>query len=316
MNNLICVTVGDINGIGIEILLNLSKKKLIKNFILFTNSKILEKYLLKNKIKIKINKIDLDIKNYNYKKNNLNIFDYDAKNEIENTLISIKKSYSVCKKELFKGVITLPVNKKIINKKNKNFIGHTEYFEKMSNVKITNMLFIYKKLIITPLTTHVKITDISNIIKSKKFILNKIVTLNKTLKDKFFIKQPKIIISGLNPHSGENGMVGDEETNYIIPIIKKLKKKNIFIDGPISADSMLTNINIKKYDCFVFAFHDQALIPFKYISKYNGINYTSNLDIIRVSPDHGTAYNLVGKNIASNNSLLNCFKFLNKIKNK
>ena len=85
------------------------------------------------------------------------------------------------------------------------------------------------------------------------------------------------------------------------------------IHGPISGDSMLTKYNLKKYDCFLFIFHDQGLIPFKYISNFNGVHYTSNLKIIRVSPDHGTAYDLVGKNVASNKSLLNCFKFIKKI---
>ena len=117
----------------------------------------------------------------------------------------------------------------------------------------------------------------------------------------------------MNPHAGENGYIGHEEIKYIIPQIIKLKKNKVNIHGPISGDSMLTKNNLKKYDCFLFIFHDQGLIPFKYISNFQGVHYTSNLNILRVSPDHGTAYDLVGKNVASNKSLLNCFKFIKKI---
>ena len=99
----------------------------------------------------------------------------------------------------------------------------------------------------------------------------------------------------------------------IKPVITRLKKQKLNIDGPFSADSMINDKNLKDYDCFVFLFHDQALIPFKYISKFSGVNFTGNLDIIRTSPDHGTAYNLVGTNKISNKSLLNCFNLIKKI---
>ena len=124
---------------------------------------------------------------------------------------------------------------------------------------------------------------------------------------------PKIIISGINPHSGENGQIGNEEKKFIMPIIKKLRKLGISINGPISADSMLIKKNINKYNCFIYIYHDQALIPFKYISQFTGVNYTGNLDIIRTSPDHGTAYDLRGKKNISDTSFLNCFKLIKKI---
>ena len=123
----------------------------------------------------------------------------------------------------------------------------------------------------------------------------------------------KIIISGLNPHAGENGKLGNEEIEIINPAVKKLKSKGIKIHGPHSADSLLINKNLEHYDCFIFIFHDQALIPFKYISQFSGVNYTGNLSIIRASPDHGTAYNLVDSKNISDKSLLNCFKLIKEI---
>ena len=122
-----------------------------------------------------------------------------------------------------------------------------------------------------------------------------------------------MIISGLNPHAGENGLIGKEEKETINPILSKLRKKGVNIKGPFSADSMLIKKNLNKFDCFIFIYHDQALIPFKYISQFAGVNYTGNLDIIRTSPDHGTAYNLIGTNKYSNKSLINCYKLVNKI---
>ena len=108
-------------------------------------------------------------------------------------------------------------------------------------------------------------------------------------------------------------MIGNEEKKIILPTIKKLRKIGIDIDGPLSADSLLIKKNIQTYNCFIFIYHDQALIPFKFISQFTGVNYTGNLDIIRTSPDHGTAYNLVKSKNISNKSLLNCYKLVQRI---
>ena len=175
------------------------------------------------------------------------------------------------------------------------------------------MILFHKKIIISPLTTHIKVNKISKIISNKIYLQNQVLNLIKTLKIDFNIKNPKIVVSGLNPHAGEKGKIGREEIEIISPTIKKLRKKNLNVDGPLSADSMLINKNFKKYDCFVFIFHDQALIPFKYISQFSGVNYTGNLSIIRTSPDHGTAYNLLKSKDISNKSFLNCYKLVNKI---
>ena len=174
------------------------------------------------------------------------------------------------------------------------------------------MIFVYNNLIITTLTTHIKLNSVTNNLSKKNYIYNKIINLNNVLIKYFKIKKPKIILSGVNPHASENDMFGHEENKYLVPQINKLLKKDIYIQGPYSADSILNNKNIKKCDCFVFCYHDQALVTYKYISKNRGINFTGGLSVLRVSPDHGTAYDLVGKNMAENKSLINCYKFLNK----
>ncbi len=129
----------------------------------------------------------------------------------------------------------------------------------------------------------------------------------------FGIKKPKFIIAGINPHNGENGMISKEDDILLKPIIYQLKKMKIDIIGPISPDAIVNKKNLDSFNCFIFTYHDQALIPFKLISEYSGVNYTSNLEIIRVSPDHGTAYDIVGKNNESPLGVINSFKLLKKI---
>ncbi len=314
MNRYTAITIGDEKGIGIEILFNLLEKKNIKNSILFCNHSILKKIIKLKKIKIDVNIVNKNKNKIEFKKNKLNIFNYNCRSSYENTYKSLIHSFNFCKSKLGKGIVTLPLNKeKIKNNIDKNFIGHTEFFQKKDRKQNSNMILYHNKIIISTLTTHIKLKDVSRKISKKDFLKNQIINLNNSLIKDFNIKNPKIIISGLNPHAGENGKIGIEEKKIIIPILKIIKKMNISIDGPFSADSILIDKNLDKYHCFLFIYHDQALIPFKYISKFSGVNYTGNLSIIRTSPDHGTAYNLVGTKKFSNKSLINCFDLVNKI---
>lgn len=316
MNKLVAITIGDINGIGIEILIKTWQEEKIKNFILLTNINILNKLLKRRKIKLKLNLVNYKKNKFIYNKEKFNIFSYSANSLEDNTYKSLKYGYNLCKNKKCIGVITLPLRKDLIkNKINKNFIGHTEYFQKKDKKNNVNMILFHKKIIISPLTTHIEVKKISKFISKKTYLFNQIYNLNKTLKLDFNIKKPKLVISGLNPHAGENGEIGTEEIQIIHPVIKKLQKKDVNINGTFSADSLLIKENIDKFDCFIFIYHDQALIPFKFISQFSGVNYTGNLNIIRTSPDHGTAYNLLGSNKISNKSFINSYKLINKIYN-
>jgi len=314
MNKLIAVTIGDINGIGIDILIKTWKEKKIKNFILITNINILEKKLKEKNIKLLLNLVNYEKNKFVYNKDKFNIFSYKANSLEDNTYKSLKYGNILCTNKKCIGVITLPLRKDLIKDKiDKNFIGHTEFFQKKDKKNNVNMILFHKKIIISPLTTHIELKKVSKIISNKEFLFNQIYNLNKCLKLDFNIKKPKLIISGLNPHAGENGKLGTEEKKIIYPVIKKLQKKDINIKGPLSADSLLIKRNIDKFDCFIFIYHDQALIPFKFISQFSGVNYTGNLNIIRTSPDHGTAYNLLGSSKISNKSFINCYKLIKKI---
>ena len=314
MNKLIAITIGDIKGIGIEILIKSWENNQIKNFVLVTNIVMLKNYLNRKKKNVKINLINENLTKINFIENKINVFSYKTKSLEDNTYKSLKYAYDLCISKKCIGMITLPLRKDIIkNSIDNNFIGHTEYFQKLDKKNYANMILFHKKIIISPLTTHIEIKKISKIISNKKFLYNQLYNLNQCLKFDFGINKPKIIISGLNPHAGENGKIGNEEKKILIPVISKLKKNGINIYGPYSADSILIQKNLNNFNCFVFIYHDQALIPFKYISQFTGVNYTGNLDIIRTSPDHGTAYNLIGSKAISNRSLINSFKLVKKI---
>ena len=175
------------------------------------------------------------------------------------------------------------------------------------------MIFVYNNIYFVPLTIHLELKKVSKEFKKTNKYIKKIESLNQTIIRDFGIKKPKFIMAGINPHCGENGIISQEDNFLLKPIIKKLKKLKINVDGPISPDAIVNKKNLKHYNCFIFTYHDQALIPFKLISEYSGVNFTSNLDIIRVSPDHGTAYDIVGHKNVSPYGVINSFKLLKKI---
>jgi len=308
---LICVTIGDIEGIGIHLLLKEFKKGKIKNFILFTNLKIFLNYIKfsKNKINI-INNTNL----HNYNKSKLNILNYNTKNKNTNTMDSLKYGYELTKKKLFIGILTLPLNKyKLNNLVNRKFIDQTSFFSNKENQKYSNMVFFYNNKFFIPLTIRIELKKVHKSFKNKVLMIKKIKNLNSTLINDFKIKKPKIILAGINPHAGENKTISKDDDKYLLPIIHHLRKKKIIVYGPFSGDGIINNENLKNYDAFIFTYHDQALIPFKIISNYEGVNFTSNLNIIRVSPSHGTAEKLIGSNKVISKGIINCFNLIKKI---
>ena len=308
-----CITIGDEKGVGLELIFKIWKKNkkntgvffILGNYYNISNISKKLNYNLKFK---KINKSD-EAKKYFYKY--LPILHLVSKNKKYNSLDSLSISYKLAKNKLITGIITLPINKNKIISIKKNFIDQTKYFGKL-NKKESHMILYSKKIIVSPITSHIPIIKIKYYI-NKKFIEKRINLIINSLKNDFKIDNPKIIISGLNPHSGESGKMGVEEIKVIEPIIKKFKKRKVMIDGPVSSDSVFKNYNINKYDCIITIYHDQALIPFKILNFNDGVNFTSGLDIIRTSPCHGTAYNIAGKNIADEKSLYSAILLANKI---
>ena len=207
------------------------------------------------------------------------------------------------------GIINCAIDKKLLNKKKS---GVTEFLAYKNNVKNNSevMLITNGKYSVCPITTHVDIKNISKNIKEKN-IINKIKTIKIWFR-KNLRKTPKIGILGLNPHNAEL-KTNSEEKKIIIPAIKKLKKDNINVEGPLVADTIFIDY-YKKFDVIVGMYHDQVITPFKTLFKFNAINLTLGLKYLRASPDHGTARDIIGKNKANPKSLIKCINFIQKIK--
>ncbi len=198
-------------------------------------------------------------------------------------------------------LVTAPINKQNIQSKDFNFVGHTEYLQQKFNSEQVLMFMVSDSLRIGVATGHIPLSQVSENIKAKK-ILQKLRVMEHSLLEDFGIRTPKIAVLGLNPHSGDGGLIGNEEINEIIPAIKMARDEKIMALGPYSADGFFGSGNFTKFDAILAMYHDQGLIPFKSLTFEDGVNFTAGLSVVRTSPAHGTAYDIADKNIASPNS--------------
>ena len=214
------------------------------------------------------------------------------------------KSFVAATKALKEGLVdvlvTAPINKYNIQSEEFKFPGHTDYLDKeLEGDALT--LMVHDDLRVGLLTDHVPVNEVAKHL-NEKLISSKIKTIIQTLKQDFEIEKPKVAVLGLNPHSGDNGVIGQEEEKIIKPALKKLFEAGNMVFGPFSADGFFGSAQYEKYDAVIATYHDQGLIPFKTLSFGNGVNYTAGLNKIRTSPDHGTAYEIAGKGLANHES--------------
>lgn len=317
-------SIGDYNGIGPEILLKaFSNFNLFKKCIpvVFCNLEILVYYkkLLKSKIIIK------KVKNLNEDLNDncLNVFSCFNKNiNIEPgkikksagrySIISLEESTNALINNQIHGIVTLPISKINSQNKNFNFPGHTEYFMSKFNVKNNIMIMNSNLMTLGLISGHIPLNRV-NINTIKIQAEEKIRIFTDTLKYDLLKKNPKIAILGINPHAGENGLLGNEEIKVIIPLMNKLNRKERILYGPFPSDSFFGLRMFKEFDGVISWYHDQGLIGFKSFCFEKGVNFTGGLPIVRTSPDHGTGYNIAGKGIANEKSLLESIKLNLKI---
>ncbi len=307
---------GDPNSINSELIYKSWKKipiSLKKRIYLITNYNLIKKQLKALRYRVSL----LKVKNINVNSSSQSLKVIDIKLKFKNpfkvsrrsaskfVLDSLNFAHNQALKNDVAGIINCAIDKKLLNKKK---TGVTEYLA--SKCKITNssesMLIANDKFAVSPITTHLDIKDVAKNLSKNKIVL-KIMTINKWFK-KLIKRNPKIGILGLNPHNAEL-IKGSEEKNIIIPAIKMMKKKGLNIYGPLISDTLFIN-DYKKYDVIVGMYHDQVITPFKTLFKFNAINITLGLKYLRVSPDHGTATNLIKKNKGNPASLMKCFKFL------
>ena len=314
----ILITAGEPASISTEITIKaLESKKINKNInlVAITDPAIVEENKKIINSNIKVNEIGDINKFSDYKDHYLNIIPIKLKNEFEYgkpdiknflfTKFSIIKTLEIYKKSIASAIVTNPINKYVMYKSGFKFEGHTDFLGSLSTKKKNPvMMLVTNELKTLPLTIHVPLKKVSQLI-TKELIITKIKIAVDDLKILYAIKKPSVIVTGLNPHAGENGGLGEEEIRVIKPAIDELKKlTNISITGPISADIAFAPERRCHYDLAVCMYHDQALIPIKTLDFHNGVNVTLGLDFIRTSPDHGTAFDIAGKNLANPKSLI------------
>lgn len=313
---LIGITLGDYNGIGPEVILKaLEGNQLAKlcTPIIYGSLRVLNHY--KNLLDLKdwtlhsIQKPD----QANPKLTNVITCWHDHQTEIvpgkitaeagQGSLASLKRAVEDLKSGKIHAIVTGPINKDNIQSEEFKFPGHTEYLAESFEVADALMFMVSGDLRVGVLTGHIPLHNVASQITAEK-LSAKIDQILKSLKGDFGIKKPRLAVLGLNPHAGENGLLGSEEIEIIQPVIQSFKEKGHLVIGPFSADGFFAAGTYKQYDAVLAMYHDQGLIPFKTLAFNEGVNFTAGLPVVRTSPDHGTAYNIAGKNEASAGSIL------------
>jgi 4-hydroxythreonine-4-phosphate dehydrogenase len=312
-NIIVGISIGDLNGIGSEIILKAFEDPRMLELctpIIFANVKILS-FLKKNlELTAQLHGIDKIDQMIVGKINVLNVWregvtiEYGKEDETVGKYAV--KSFVAATKALKEGqvdvLVTAPISKSNIQAEDFKFPGHTDYLDQELEGDAL-MFMIQDNLRVGLLTDHVPLNEVAKNL-TEALIRKKIKTINKSLIQDFGIRKPKIAVLGLNPHSGDNGVIGDEEDKVMKPTLKKIFEEGILVFGPFSADGFFGSNQYEKYDAVIATYHDQGLIPFKTLSFGKGVNYTAGLNKVRTSPDHGTAFEIAGKGIANHNSFV------------
>ncbi len=307
-------TCGDLNGIGIELIIKtLSDHRLLDvcTPVVFTNNKCLNFY-----------RKALPDYNFNYSNvrelNRLNPKQVNIYNCWEEevvitpgilnetggkyALISLQEATKALKDGLIHGLVTAPIHKKNIQSETFNYSGHTPFFKAYFGVSDVVMLMIAENMRVGLVTEHIPISEVASQV-TQEAILGKLKIINTSLQKDFGVDKPRIAVLGLNPHAGDEGLVGNEEETIIKPAIKEAKH-NMMVFGPYSADAFFAHGHYARFDAVLAMYHDQGLIPFKSLALGEGTNYTAGLPAVRTSPDHGTAFDIAGKGKADHSSFL------------
>lgn len=305
---------GDVNGIGIELILKvLNDNRLLEicTPVVFANNKALNFYRkLLHDININFSIIK-DLAQINHKQMNLfSCWEEEiaitpgTMNDLggKYAVISLTTAAEALKAGKIDGLVTAPIHKKNIQNSNFKYTGHTPYLKSLFGVNDVVMLMTAENMKIGLLTEHLPVKEISGALTKDK-IISKLQLIQQSLKKDFGINKPKIAVLGLNPHAGDEGLIGKEEIDIIKPAIREARAKEMLCFGPYSSDAFFARGQYEQFDAVLALYHDQGLIPFKSLSLGEGINYTAGLKAVRTSPDHGTAFDIAGKGIADETSM-------------
>ena len=308
------ITIGDINGIGPEVIIKaLSHPKITDFFvpIIYGSTKVLSHYLnIYKDIHLPyVSTQDVESAAH-HKINVINVGGDNVKVSMgqatkvsgEIAMKAIEAAVKDAKDGKLDAIVTAPINKAAMEKAGFKHVGHTEYLTEAFDAPESVMTMVSDSAIIAVASNHVPVSKIAESL-SKHVLLRKMKVLTNALKTDFGFEKPMIGVLGLNPHAGDGGVIGDEEKEFIIPAIMEAKRNQILVSGPHPADGFFGSSDFTKVDAILAMYHDQGLIPFKLLSFGNGVNYTAGLPVIRTSPDHGTAYDIVGKDKADPSSL-------------
>ena len=317
MKPTIAITAGDINGVGYEIIL----KSLINPHIceicrpiVYGNAKVARQHM---------QTMDEEYRNIQWniiqdpkqaKDGRLNLITcYGDETPLQlgvstpeagqASLKSLQRACQDLKNGLVHAIVTAPINKDNIQSDDFRYSGHTEFLtQQFGEGKDSLMMMISDRMRVALVCNHTPIAKVAETITEER-ILSKLALLNETLKKDFSCRKPRIAVLALNPHAGDNGLIGEEETNIIRPAVAKAQEQDIWAFGPYSADGFFGAGQYNHFDAVLAMYHDQGLAPFKALDM-SGVNFTAGLPVVRTSPDHGTAYNLAGKNEADATSML------------
>jgi 4-hydroxythreonine-4-phosphate dehydrogenase len=317
MKTRILITIGDINGIGPEIIIKtLKNEKFIKRFDITVLSpiKVLEYYA--KRLGIKLWADNFNVTPVAEKFADIKTGAITAESGFVSGM-AIAEAIRLCMAGEYDAVVTAPISKEALNKGGFNYDGHTEMLTGLSKAKDSCMVMLGKEINMGFASTHPPLKKAAGLI-NRQLLNSKISICYNTLKYDLGITKPQIGVLALNPHAGDGGLIGNEEIKIINPALKMLRKKyrDLFLSEPYPADSYFANKIYKKFDMTFAMYHDQGFIPFKMIAGLNGVNFTAGLKFVRTSPDHGTAFDIAGKGIANPASLIGAIKAADKIYRK
>ena len=310
----VAITQGDTNGVGYEVILKVFSDPNILELctpIIYGSPKIASYHRKALNLEVPYTIINHAEEARDGRVNLLACFDDEIKIEMGQpsqeagaaALKALDRAMTDYRSELYDVLVTAPINKATIQSPGFHFPGHTEYIEtSVGEGQKALMILMNETLRVALVTTHLPIKDIAKAI-TKEGIIEKATIFHKALKRDFRISSPRIAVLSLNPHAGDNGLLGSEEKDIILPAIEELADKGIQAFGPFAADGFFGSGAYDHFDGVLAMYHDQGLAPFKTIALESGVNYTAGLPIVRTSPDHGTAYDIAGKGVADENSM-------------
>jgi len=305
------ITIGDINGIGPEVILKTFSEPMMLDFcvpVVYGNAKVLayHRKAIAGNEKMNYQQVADAASAHPKVLNVINCWEEDvifnlgqpSQKAGDCALLALDEALKDILARKIDVVVTAPLNKGTVKPKGKEFTGHTGYITQRCGMADSLMLLVSERLRVGLVTEHIPLAEVAAQANSKK-IQTKLEILNETLKKDFAISGPKIAVLALNPHSGDSGVIGKEEKEVIAPTIARAQDSGILAFGPYASDGFFGSSQFKKFDAVLAMYHDQGLTAFKSISFDTGVNYTAGLPIIRTSPDHGTAYDIAGKDQAS-----------------